>query len=159
MLPKSLIQQSKDKPASFWEDSMKNSGKNVVIYFHGNTGSRAVHHRMELYLILQQLDYHVISFDYRGYADSTQEPPNETSVVTDGLAVYKYVQSVLAEESKDVNVFIWGHSLGTGKSLQTKIEVGSMRHDFNECCLLVQECLVMLFRNCAMKEIHQPLCF
>lgn len=120
MLPKSLIQQSKDKPPEFWEDSMRKSGKHVVIYFHGNTGSRAVHHRMELYLLLQQLDYHVISFDYRGYADSTQVPPAETGVVTDGLAVYKYVQSVLASANSDVNVFIWGHSLGTGKKLDLK---------------------------------------
>ncbi|CAL8139900.1 unnamed protein product [Orchesella dallaii] len=115
ILPRSLIQESKGKESKFWEDSMRSSGKNVVIYFHGNTGSRAVAHRMELYLILQQLDYHVISFDYRGYADSTQIPPSETGVVTDGYAVYKYVRSILGASS-DVNVFIWGHSLGTGKA-------------------------------------------
>ena len=33
---------------------------------HGNTGSRAREHRLNIYHIFQELDYHTIAFDYRG---------------------------------------------------------------------------------------------
>lgn len=33
---------------------------------HGNTGSRARDHRVEMYKLLRDLDYHVVAFDYRG---------------------------------------------------------------------------------------------
>lgn len=51
---------------------MRNSGRPIILYLHGNSGSRAGPHRKELYQILQELDSHVLCLDYRGYADSTQ---------------------------------------------------------------------------------------
>lgn len=38
----------------------------IIVYLHGNSGSRANAHRLELYKIFQSMQYHVISFDYRG---------------------------------------------------------------------------------------------
>lgn len=114
---------------------MRYSGKHVILYMHGNSGSRAGEHRKELYLALQNQDYHVVAFggnkfniiyhaflsffttklsDYRGYADSKQIPPSETSTVQDGLFVYKWIRSVLGSTSNGVHIFVWGHSLGTG---------------------------------------------
>lgn len=112
-MPRSLVEASKGKDESFWNDSLKTSGRPIVIYFHGNSGSRAIEHRKELYLLLQEQDYHVISFDYRGYADSTECAPSETGTVTDGTAVYNWVRGTVGKGS-NVPVFIWGHSLGTG---------------------------------------------
>ena len=65
----------------------------IVLYLHGNTGSRAREHRIELYKVLQNLNYHIICFDYRGYADSSPIVPSKTGVVEDTLKVYDYVKS------------------------------------------------------------------
>ena len=105
-LPKSLVGELSD--TEYNEALAKNYP--IIIYCHGNSGSRAGAHRMELYKILQSLDYHVISFDYRGYADSTQVVMSESGVVTDAKAVHSHIRKF----SRDSPVFIWGHSLGTG---------------------------------------------
>ncbi|XP_050515909.1 lysophosphatidylserine lipase ABHD12-like [Diabrotica virgifera virgifera] len=79
----------------------------TMIYFHGNTGSRLLDHRIELYKILRK-QFHVITFDYRGFADSTNETPSETKLVKDCEFIYKWV----ANKTKG-SIFVWGHSLGT----------------------------------------------
>jgi abhydrolase domain-containing protein 12 len=85
----------------------------VFLYFHGNTGTRALDHRKEIYWLLQNQDFHVIAFDYRGFADSTRTQLSEESTVADGLAVYKWIRGIIGTESQ-TEIFIWGHSLGTG---------------------------------------------
>ena len=87
---------------------------------HGNTGSRARDHRVEMYKLLRNMDYHVICFDYRGYADSSPVIPTKHGVVTDGNAIYDYVKKY----SGDVPVFVWGHSLGTGVSSAVVADLG-----------------------------------
>ncbi|QQP41586.1 Abhydrolase domain-containing protein 12, partial [Caligus rogercresseyi] len=57
VLPKSIID------ANFW--TYFQSGRPIFMYLHGNTGSRGRDHRIEIYKILRNLDYHVIAFDYR----------------------------------------------------------------------------------------------
>lgn len=47
------------------EDSLA-EGYPILLYLHGNSGSRAGSHRIELYKILQSLNYHVVTLDYRG---------------------------------------------------------------------------------------------
>ena len=44
---------------------------------HGNTGSRAREHRLNIYHIFQDLDYHTIAFDYRGIHFSIQYSKNQ----------------------------------------------------------------------------------
>ena len=44
---------------------------------HGNTGSRAREHRLNIYHIFQDLDYHTIAFDYRGMHFSIQYSQNQ----------------------------------------------------------------------------------
>ena len=69
------------------------NGRPIVLYLHGNTGSRAREHRINLYKVLQNLNYHIVCFDYRGYADSSPIVPSKTGVVEDTLKVYDYVKS------------------------------------------------------------------
>nr|CAD7588740.1 unnamed protein product [Timema genevievae] len=88
------------------------SGDPVVVYMHGNSGSRASTHRIELYQLLSNLGYHVIAFDYRSYGDSTNESPSEQGVVSDSL----FVLSWTVERVKGAPLFVWGHSLGTSVS-------------------------------------------
>ena len=57
------------------------------------------------------MGHHVMAIDYRGYGDSTWLSPSETSMVADAKAAYDFlVQRV----HPSTNIFIWGHSLGTG---------------------------------------------
>ena len=49
---------------SFYESSLSH-GEPVILYMHGNSGSRGSSHRVELYTLLRNLNYHVIAFDYR----------------------------------------------------------------------------------------------
>lgn len=111
ILPHSLVDEGSDDDPAFFKKSLEN-GLPVILYLHGNSGSRAGPHRIELYKLLRTLDYHVICFDYRGYADSTSVVPSEEGVVADGKFVYKW----LKERIKDSPLIVWGHSLGTGVS-------------------------------------------
>jgi abhydrolase domain-containing protein 12 len=110
-LPESMVEESKGQTRDWYELKLS-YGAPVVLYMHGNTGSRAREHRIAMYHVLRRLGYHVVSFDYRGYADSSPVIPTKCGVITDGHAVYEYVQSLAGEAP----VFVWGHSLGTGVS-------------------------------------------
>lgn len=92
-----------------FEETLKATSNDIVLYLHGNTASRGASHRVELYKMLRSLNYHVITLDYRGYGDSANISPTERGVVYDALAVYQYITSI----SKNP-VYLWGHSLGTG---------------------------------------------
>jgi len=121
-VPQSLVNESKGKNEEWYENSLRDNDSTVILYLHGNTAHRAGNHRLELYKVLrgqqnfgccEPLGYHVVSMDYRGYADSTQVSPNETGVVADARAVYQWLVNIVGCSSR---VLVWGHSLGTGVS-------------------------------------------
>lgn len=85
------------------------TGSKIIFYLHGNSGSRAASHRVELYKLLRELGFHVIAFDYRSYGESTTISPTEGGLVRDAIAVYKYITNVTKNP-----IYAWGHSLGTG---------------------------------------------
>lgn len=86
------VNEENDK--EFYERMLHIPGAKIIFYMHGNSGSRAASHRVELYNVLRAQGYHVIAFDYRGYGDSLPNSPTETGLVNDAIAVYKYIQSV-----------------------------------------------------------------
>lgn len=49
-----------------------------------------------------------------GYGDSTRAELNEEGIVSDTIALYKWLQN-----STTAKIFIWGHSLGTGVATST----------------------------------------
>ncbi|KAK6997750.1 monoacylglycerol lipase ABHD12-like isoform X1 [Biomphalaria glabrata] len=108
VLPVSVQSDSNNIPWDKFEDELSN-GKMVFLYLHGNSGTRGSYHRVQLYKILAQLDFHVIAIDYRGYGDSTGHP-TENGVVFDSYTIYKWLKSRVG----DSKIFLWGHSLGTG---------------------------------------------
>ncbi|XP_032596742.1 lysophosphatidylserine lipase ABHD12 isoform X2 [Drosophila grimshawi] len=93
----------------FYERLLRIPGGTVVLYLHGNTATRGSGHRSEVYKLLRHLNYHVFSFDYRGYADSDPVAPTEDGVVRDALMVFEYIANLTTNP-----IYIWGHSLGTG---------------------------------------------
>ncbi|XP_076442520.1 lysophosphatidylserine lipase ABHD12-like [Babylonia areolata] len=96
-----------------WEeyDQTLPSAKHIFLYLHGNSGTRGAYHRVQMYKFLSRLDAHVVTLDYRGFAESTGSPTEE-GVVKDAHFMYKW----LKEKSNGSPVVIWGHSLGTGIS-------------------------------------------
>nr|CAD7459017.1 unnamed protein product [Timema tahoe] len=111
VLPSKFHNSSEIEEEGFFLTAL-GSGDPVVVYMHGNSGSRASTHRIELYQLLSNLGYHVIAFDYRSYGDSTNESPSEQGVVSDSL----FVLSWTVERVKGAPLFVWGHSLGTSVS-------------------------------------------
>lgn len=111
VLPASLMNESVNANDSFYEEALSH-GEPVIVYMHGNSGSRGGSHRVELYTLLRRMNYHVITFDYRSYGDSSPVSPTEMGVVADGKYVFKWVQ----QRTKTSPLYVWGHSLGTGVS-------------------------------------------
>ena len=125
VLPASMVEESRGQSRDWFELQLA-KGVPIVIYMHGNTGSRAREHRVEMYRVLRsQLGCHVVCFDYRGYADSSPVMPTKCGVVTDGHRVYEHISSLAG----DSPVFVWGHSLGTGVSSAVVAELCSRAGD------------------------------
>lgn len=111
----------------FYEAILHKTKASVVFYLHGNTASRGTAHRVEMYQLLRQLGFHVITFDYRGYGDSSKLGPSARSVILDSLTVYQYIVNLT-----DDPVLLWGHSLGTGigTHLMANLQGHSLRLPF-----------------------------
>lgn len=115
-------------PASQWEEAAGRSpewyretlgdGRPVIIFLHGNVGTRALKHRVELVKILSSADYHVLSLDYRGFGDSSGEP-SEAGLTSDALYLYSWVK----KHSRGSFVCLWGHSLGTGVATNAAVKL------------------------------------
>uniref|UniRef100_A0A8C9WMR2 Lysophosphatidylserine lipase ABHD12 n=1 Tax=Scleropages formosus TaxID=113540 RepID=A0A8C9WMR2_SCLFO len=98
--------QGKDQ---LWYESTFQSSHPVILYLHGNAGTRGGDHRVQLYKVLSSLGYHVVTFDYRGWGDS-EGSPSESGMTSDALYVFHWVKERIGKKP----LYIWGHSLGTG---------------------------------------------
>ncbi|XP_018118367.1 lysophosphatidylserine lipase ABHD12 isoform X1 [Xenopus laevis] len=92
-----------------WYEEVLSTNYPVILYLHGNAGTRGGDHRVQLYKVLSSMGYHVISFDYRGWGDSVGSP-SESGMTYDALHAFDWIKA----RSGDNPVYIWGHSLGTG---------------------------------------------
>lgn len=81
----------------------------IFLYLHGNKDNRASHHSINLYQVLTDMNLSVVTFDYRGYADSSGVPTS-TGFVQDALAVYRNIRTKV----KAKRIVVWGYSMGTG---------------------------------------------
>ncbi|XP_055352942.1 lysophosphatidylserine lipase ABHD12-like [Paramacrobiotus metropolitanus] len=86
----------------------------VVMYIHGAQGSRAAYHRIQMYQLLRRMGCPVVTFDYRGYGDSSGVPTSELDLLDDASAVYRWA----VKKYPNRPIFFWGHSLGTGVSVR-----------------------------------------
>lgn len=87
----------------------------IVIYYHGVGDTRAYKSRTLLYKRLAaEMNFHVITFDYAGYGDSTWIRPNKQSVFADAAFMYKWL--LKQDGVTPQRVTVWGHSLGTSIS-------------------------------------------
>lgn len=91
----------------------------IILYLHGNGGARGGEHRRQLYKVLaynKRLDAHVITFDYRGYGDSTNVWPTPEGITSDANSIYYWLIRQKGVHKK--RVIIWGHSLGTAVNIR-----------------------------------------
>lgn len=105
---------------SAYEEELLNADR-IVVFFHGAAGSRATHYRISLIKkIAEALDAHVITFDYRGFADSIGWP-SEESVLEDSIECFRFLHRILhkriqTNDNKPLQLYIYGQSLGTAIS-------------------------------------------
>ncbi|XP_074465782.1 lysophosphatidylserine lipase ABHD12-like [Sebastes fasciatus] len=114
-------------PASQWEDAKGKSpewyrstlgdGSPVILYLHGQRETRALGYRVDLVKVLSAAGYHVISFDYRGFGDSTGNP-TEAGLTRDSVSLYHWVKN----HSRGL-VCVWGHSLGAAVATNTVVKL------------------------------------
>ncbi|KAM5129962.1 protein ABHD12B isoform 1-T1 [Mantella aurantiaca] len=107
-VPASRGEEARGKDRRWFEDSLADDNP-IIIYLHGNGGTRAVDHRVQLMKVLSKAGFHVLALDYRGFGDSTGEP-SEDGVTHDSVFLYEWVEA----RSHGNPVCLWGHSLGTG---------------------------------------------
>lgn len=108
VLPRRYLDQGSDVPVERY-NLLLADGAPIVLYLHGNTGSRALWHRVQLYKYLaEERGYHVVTFDYRGFAESDCLP-SEQGMMEDGRLVWQWIKQRAAAS----RVFVWGHSLGS----------------------------------------------
>lgn len=89
----------------------------IILYIHGNGGNRGSNHRSQLYKRLAyEHNYHVITFDYRGYGDSTYIAPNAEGLSSDARLVYLWL--IKQPKVTKGRVVVWGHSLGTAVAVR-----------------------------------------
>ncbi|XP_029284303.1 lysophosphatidylserine lipase ABHD12 isoform X2 [Cottoperca gobio] len=108
-VPAHMWRDAQGKPGD-WYDSTLSSAHSVILYLHGNAGTRGGDHRVQLYKVLSASGYHVVSFDYRGWGDSDGSP-SEGGMTSDSLFIYDWLKRRLDNKTA---LYIWGHSLGTG---------------------------------------------
>ena len=83
------------------------TGKPVILYFKGNSGSFSEEHsRFEQFA---DAGYGFLAFDYRGFPMSPGEI-NQTNILQDATSAFDWVSQ------KGFPVVIWGRSLGSGPS-------------------------------------------
>ncbi|CAF2367846.1 unnamed protein product [Rotaria sp. Silwood2] len=87
------IDHSLSTLADHLKQYVKSDDLPIIIYLHGQDGTRATHYRSNHYRVMSAFGNHIITLDYRGYGDSTVCPENP--------------------------VTLWGHSMGTGVALWT----------------------------------------
>jgi len=97
-----------DNRRLLFEEFLRQTTDPIILYLHGNTGTRGNSHRVDLYKVMRRLGYHVIAIDYRGFGDSSQDiSPSEKGCVNDALETYKYIKNLTSNP-----IFVFCHSLG-----------------------------------------------
>ncbi|KAG5648398.1 hypothetical protein DXG03_004972 [Asterophora parasitica] len=97
----------------------------TVLFFHGNAATRAFKARILHYeAYSSRLGANVLAIDYRGFGDSTGKP-SEPGLVTDARAAWDWL---VAQGTKEEDILIAGHSLGSGVAAQLAAQLSDEGH-------------------------------
>uniref|UniRef100_A0A8C6MA58 Abhydrolase domain containing 12B n=1 Tax=Nothobranchius furzeri TaxID=105023 RepID=A0A8C6MA58_NOTFU len=117
-LPVSQWEASAGRTLDWYHETL-GDGSPVIIYLHGNVGTRWDSSSR----VLSAAGYHVLSLDYRGFGDSTGEP-SEAGLTSDALYLYQWVKT----RSRSLVCF-WGHSLGSGVATNAAVKLQQQDKD------------------------------
>lgn len=117
-LPSSQWEAARGRSSPEWYQGALGDGSPVIIYLHGNGGTRAADHRVGLIKKLSAAGFHIFTLDYRGFADSSGDP-SETGLTNDALYLYYWVK----QHSKENLLCFWGQSLGTGVATNAAVKL------------------------------------
>ncbi|GFS65890.1 lysophosphatidylserine lipase ABHD12 [Nephila pilipes] len=92
--------------------SLYHDDQPVVLYLHGSAESRSALYRRSMYNVLTRkpIQAHVITFDYRGFGDSTYLSPTAKTLEEDATAMFQWLKKYVPAS----RIIVWGHSMGTG---------------------------------------------
>lgn len=109
--PPSFIHLSPQTPDRF-ETCLRAPGQRVLLFLHGNSGTRAFPSKRVDFIKLAnaQLHAHVLAFDYSGFGDSGNGPPNKDKLYSDVSAIYAWLRSRVHATS---TLIVYGQSLGS----------------------------------------------
>ncbi|GFQ66462.1 lysophosphatidylserine lipase ABHD12 [Trichonephila clavata] len=88
----------------------------VILYLHGSAESRSAPYRRNMYNVLTRkpIQAHVITFDYRGFGDSTYLSPTAKTLEEDATAMFQWLKKYVPTS----RIIVWGHSMGTGIAIR-----------------------------------------
>lgn len=95
----------------------ENPDSRLVLYFHGTSGTLASGFRPPSYRALyasDPLNTHILTFDYRGFGESTGHP-SEPGLITDALTVVDWALNTAGVKPEQIVIF--GQSLGSAVAL------------------------------------------
>ncbi|CAF3121128.1 unnamed protein product [Rotaria socialis] len=147
----SAIETSHDLPTldDYLKQYVKSDDQPIIMYLHGQDGTRATHYRANHYRMMTNFGNHIVVLDYRGYGDSTGMP-SVKGVVDDVLHVFKVIRKACPNNP----VTIWGHSMGTGVASWTMHYLFQNHTDFKKPSGLVLEAP---FYNTLQAFVSYPL--
>lgn len=95
---------SKDRDI-FFDKSLAFADR-LIVYFHGNSATRGQAFRVDtIKKIAAYLDADVITFDYRGFADS-EGSPSENGTLLDSKAIVKYIESIVLQYRQNASGYL-----------------------------------------------------
>jgi fermentation-respiration switch protein FrsA (DUF1100 family) len=94
---------------------IRNGGRGVLLYFHGNGGN--ISHRLERAKLLSELGLDLFLVDYRGYGKSGGSP-SEDGLYADGAAIYQAARDRGFSPEK---IVLFGESLGCAVAIETAL--------------------------------------
>ena len=106
-----FIPPQKQVGAWLLEPLNNNTAKKIILYLHGIKGTRGRSHRVNLYNVLLEQGFKILTIDYRGFGDSAKTSVDETTAVQDAKTALDWLREKYDENFK---IFVWGHSMGTG---------------------------------------------
>ncbi|MEQ2168626.1 Monoacylglycerol lipase abhd12 [Goodea atripinnis] len=99
-----------------WYVSTFNAAHPVILYLHGNAGTRGGDHRVQLYKV-KTPESCLFQEIKRSWAEQrcrwgdSDGSPSERGMTSDALFIYDWLKQRM---EKSLPLYIWGHSLGTG---------------------------------------------
>lgn len=115
----------------------------TVIQFHGNGENMSSHFLSLAWLTHFNID--VLTFDYRGYGESTGSP-NRAGLIQDGVAVVEWAQ----KNARCKKLFLVGQSLGGAVSVLTYVQNKPKQVE-----ALILESTFASYREITRKKLNQ----